>query len=218
MVPKYSINLLNSLAQWLETRSLVVWAREFGHSGLMQGYAKDLHKIVDALKADHPQCSHCKGILNAPLGREPSQLECKCVETELGAVIEVTKDRNGRTIGRHLVWPKPEPTIGGCGACGIQGIHACLGRPVPQWTPEKIEELQRVMKEYAPKGQILPATGLTLGTGLTSESATVELSPETKAKVQAFDKIANLLAIENYDGVLARLREIVKEAQGEHRP
>lgn len=80
MIPKYSINLLSSVATWLSGRSTTVWAKAFGHTHNMQAYAKSLHDIIDYLKSQYEQCSRCGGT-DGPLLRdvEPS-FDCHCVE------------------------------------------------------------------------------------------------------------------------------------------
>lgn len=35
-----------------------------------------------------------------------------------------------------------------CPHCGIAGIHACPGEPVPAWMPEKVRELRAVLRRY----------------------------------------------------------------------
>jgi hypothetical protein len=35
-----------------------------------------------------------------------------------------------------------------CPRCGIAGIHACPGEPIPDWTPEKVRELRAVLRRY----------------------------------------------------------------------
>lgn len=46
---EHRINLLRSAANWFETRSKTVWARDV-HEGLMLAYAKDLREIADMIE------------------------------------------------------------------------------------------------------------------------------------------------------------------------
>lgn len=82
MIPKYSINLLRSVVTWLDSRSGTVWAREHGHTSLMKDYAKDLNLLALHLHEDRAICKHCGGLIDAPLGREPSELDCPCTLTD----------------------------------------------------------------------------------------------------------------------------------------
>lgn len=41
----YEVNILNGVADWLETRSNTIWARGI-HDGLMRAWAKDLRAIL----------------------------------------------------------------------------------------------------------------------------------------------------------------------------
>jgi hypothetical protein len=41
-----------------------------------------------------------------------------------------------------------EPAKEGCSKCGSTSIHACPGAPIPQWTPEKVAELNAALSKY----------------------------------------------------------------------
>ena len=88
MIPKYTINLLSSLAHWLDARSETIWAKSFKHSGTMKHYAKSLNEIIEYLKTQHPQCKRCGGT-DGPLLRELDFMDCHCVEREI--VVNFTK-------------------------------------------------------------------------------------------------------------------------------
>lgn len=44
--------------------------------------------------------------------------------------------------------PPRKASAQGCSKCGSVGIHACLGYPIPEWTPEKIAEFNEVLSQY----------------------------------------------------------------------
>ncbi len=46
----FARNTLNSIANWFESRSETVWAKEFSHAGLMLTWANDLRAILAAAK------------------------------------------------------------------------------------------------------------------------------------------------------------------------
>lgn len=78
--------------------------------------------------------------------------------------LEVVEDRGLSTFtGPHQVlllkarkhWARilaaaPTQPIDGCDLCGIKGLHACLGKPMKEWTPEEIAHLDAVLAEYKP--------------------------------------------------------------------
>lgn len=41
-----------------------------------------------------------------------------------------------------------QPGSNGCTKCGLTGIHACTGAPIPEWTDEKVSELHAVLSQY----------------------------------------------------------------------
>lgn len=56
--PEYDRNLLESCANWLDGHKHTVWAKEFGHTGLMETYARDLRAIRERLPAAGVEASH----------------------------------------------------------------------------------------------------------------------------------------------------------------
>lgn len=80
-INKYTLNLLQSCARWLAGRANTVWAKQFGYSTLMHDYSEALLQLREALMEGRDICSHCGGIIGAPLGRAPTALECpKCCD------------------------------------------------------------------------------------------------------------------------------------------
>jgi hypothetical protein len=57
--PEYDRNLLESCANWLDGHKHTVWAKEFGHTGLMETYARDLRAIRDRLSVPAGVKSRC---------------------------------------------------------------------------------------------------------------------------------------------------------------
>src|SRR5262249_4872592 len=83
--------LLESASRWLSGRSKTLWATTFGHSELMQAYAKDLLEIVRALRQMHLSCPRCNGLVGQPLGRNVDPMDCHvCVRRTV--VIDATEN------------------------------------------------------------------------------------------------------------------------------
>lgn len=80
---EYSRNLLESCANWLESRSNTVWATENDSTSLMRSYAADLRMIRASLpSAGAPECDGC----------DPAEGFCKvCREREKSAGAPVSR-------------------------------------------------------------------------------------------------------------------------------
>jgi hypothetical protein len=134
MIPKYSLNLLRSAALWLRGRSTTVWATVFGHSNLMCKYADDLEEIAAALCREHPICSRCGGLINAPLGRPVDPLDCACCKLSETAALPLSVDQQKiadmamlmRQLIRHL--PVTDPVAKR--AHSYLKKHNLLGNPL----------------------------------------------------------------------------------------
>lgn len=116
---------------------------------------------------------------------------------------------------------KREPTTipdNACTNCGIIGIHACTGAPIPPWTENGISELGRILRKYPPIQITMPPLTEEQQEALMSQvrnatfdgRAVVLPNVQVDPRVRAFDAIKAALDDPNQDGVLTKIRRIVK--------
>ena len=68
---EYIANMLESSAMWLQGKSTTVWAEEFGHTALMQSYAKflrDLRQKLGSVQETEPPLCNCGEFCNKSIG------------------------------------------------------------------------------------------------------------------------------------------------------
>lgn len=156
------------------------------------------------------------------------------ITEEQGAriIAEYPPKEGGRGIPYEFIHSIFAPKKG-CDKCGIEGIHACPGAPVPKPSEESIQNLNEVLSSYAPipitmrplteeelisiKEQYQASKTLTVGTHLDPRGIAANQFPldlfstkiDLRPKAEAFDAIKAALDDPNQDGVLAKIRRIV---------
>ena len=100
-------------------------------------------------------------------------------------------------------------TIGGCPACGVQGIHSCLGHPIPHLTPEQTAAIAKLLGSFPAPQKVHDSIVHS------DDKHDLKVFDLMANRAEAFLKIRALLQAKGFegDGILARLRAIVESVE-----